>query len=64
MLEISGLTYFNFQHILAKYYRGIALKYNLKLIDQLLLSYKFHGRDIEGIYFLIFASCEPLMFIN
>ena len=27
---------------------------------QPLLPYKFHDRDMEGIYFFIFASCELL----
>ena len=40
------------------------LKYNLKFSDLLLLLYKFHSRDMLGIYFLIFASCEPLMLVN
>ena len=29
-------------------------------LDQLLLPYKFYGRDMSGIYFFIFASCELL----
>ena len=29
-------------------------------LDQSLLSYKFHGSDMWGIYFFIFASCELL----
>ena len=29
-------------------------------MDQLLLPYKFYGRDMYGICFIIFASCEPL----
>ena len=29
-------------------------------MDQLLLPFKFHGMDMLGIYFYIFASCEPL----
>ena len=35
------------------------LKYNWNFLDQLLLPYKFHGSDMWGIYFFIFASCEP-----
>ena len=31
-------------------------------LDQLLHPYKFHGRDMSGILFFIFASCEPLSF--
>ena len=34
--------------------------YNWNIIGQLLLSYEFHGRDISGIYFFNFASCESL----
>ena len=37
------------------------LKYDWKLTDQLLLPYKFNGSDVRGIYFFIFASCEPLI---
>ena len=29
-------------------------------LDQLLYPYKFHGRDMSGILFFIFASCESL----
>ena len=29
-------------------------------LDQLLYPYKFYGRDMSGILFFIFASCEPL----
>ena len=29
--------------------------------NQLLHPYKFHGRDMSGIFFVIFASCEPLI---
>ena len=28
-------------------------------LDQLLHPYKFYGRDMSGILFFIFASCEP-----
>ena len=30
-------------------------------LDQLLHPYKFHGRDMSGILFFIFASCHPLI---
>ena len=30
------------------------------MLDQLIHPYKFHGRDMSGILFFIFASCEPL----
>ena len=33
----------------------------LQLLNQLLYSYKFHGKDMPGILFFIFASCEPLI---
>ena len=36
------------------------LKYNWDFLDLLLLPYKFYGRDMLGIYFFIFASCELL----
>ena len=32
-------------------------------LDQLLHPYKFYGRDMSGILFFIFASCEPLRLI-
>ena len=31
-----------------------------KVYLQLLHPYKFHGRNMSGILFFIFASCEPL----
>ena len=37
------------------------LKYNWNFLDQQLLPYKFYGRDMSGMYFFVFASCEPLM---
>ena len=33
---------------------------NRIFLDQLLHPYKFHGRDMSGILFFNFASCEPL----
>ena len=30
-------------------------------LDQLPHPYKFYGRDMSGILFFIFASCEPLI---
>ena len=34
-------------------------------LDQLLHSYKFHGRDMSGIVlFFIFASCHPLKLLG
>ena len=35
-------------------------KYICNFLDQLLHPYKFHGRDMSGILFFIFASCELL----
>ena len=35
-------------------------KYICNFLDQLLHPYKFYGRDMSGILFFIFASCEPL----
>ena len=35
-------------------------KYICNFLEQLLHPYKFHGRDISGILFFIFASCHPL----
>ena len=32
-------------------------------LDQPLI-YKFHGSNMWGMYFCIFASCEPLIRIN
>ena len=39
----------------------VIFKYNWNFLDQLLVPYKFNGRDMLGMYFIIFASCEPLM---
>ena len=36
------------------------LKYKQNFLDQLLLPSTFCGRDRQGKYFFIFASCEPL----
>ena len=36
------------------------LKYNWDFLHQPLLPYKFHGSDMWGMYFFIFASCELL----
>ena len=33
---------------------NLTYKYNWNLLDQLFLSYKFHGRDMSGIYFFFF----------
>ena len=38
----------------------VILKYICNFLDQLLHPYKFYGRDMPGILFFIFASCEPL----
>ena len=38
----------------------IFFKYICNFLDQLLHPYKFYGRDMSGILFFIFASCEPL----
>ena len=35
-------------------------KYICNFLDQLLHPYKLYGRDMLGILFFIFASCEPL----
>ena len=35
-------------------------KYNWNFLDQLLQPYKFYSKDMLGVYFFIFASCEPL----
>ena len=35
-------------------------KYICNFLDQLLHPYKLYGRDMSGILFFIFASCEPL----
>ena len=36
-------------------------KYSCNFLDQLLHPNKFYGRDMSGILFVIFASCEPLI---
>ena len=38
----------------------IFFKYIRNFLDQLLHPYKFYVRDMSGILFFIFASCEPL----
>ena len=32
----------------------------MNFLDQPLFLYEFNGKDMSGIYFFIFASCEPL----
>ena len=39
----------------------IFFKYNWIFLDQPLLPYKFHSSDMWGMYFFIFASCEPFI---
>ena len=39
-------------------------KYICNFLEQLLHPYKFHGRDMSGILFFIFASCHPLTYID
>ena len=39
----------------------VIFKYTCNFLDQLLHPYKFNGRDMSGILFFIFASCEPLI---
>ena len=39
-------------------------KYICNFLDQPYHLYKFYGRDMSGILFLIFASCEPLSYIK
>ena len=43
--------------------KSLFFKYNWNFFDQLLLPYKFYGRDTVGMLFFIFASCEPLTVI-
>ena len=38
----------------------IIFKYICNFLDPLLHPYKFYGRDVSGILFSIFASCQPL----
>ena len=33
---------------------------NHYFLDQLFLPYKFYGREMQDMYFFIFASCKPL----
>ena len=37
--------------------------YNSNFLDQLPLPYKFYDRDVQWMYFFIFASCEPIIAI-
>ena len=41
----------------------VIFKYFCNFLDQLLHPYKFHGRDMSGILFFIFANCHPLMYM-
>ena len=41
--------------------KSFLVEYNWNFLDQLLLPYKIYGRDMLGIYFFIFASCELLI---
>ena len=43
--------------------KSLFFKYICNFLDQLLYPYKFHGRDMSGILFFIFASCELLIMI-
>ena len=43
---------------------SLFFKYICNFLEQLLHPYKFHGRDMSGILFFIFASCHPLMSID
>ena len=44
--------------------RNFSSIYICNFLDQLLHPYKFYGRDMSGILFFIFASCEPLTVIG
>ena len=53
----------NFQEIaprLTYSQKSYIFKYDCNFLDQLILPYEFYGRGMLGIYFFIFASCEPL----
>ena len=45
-------------HIFTKF---VIFKYICNFLDHVLHPQKFHGRDMSGILFFIFASCEPLI---
>ena len=47
-------------HMFTKWKFYFFLKYNWNFLDQLIVQYKFYGRDMRGIYLFNFASCEPL----
>ena len=58
---IDKLT--NFQEIAPNFtysQKSLFLKYNWNFVDQLLLPHKCYGRDMQGMHFFIFATCEPL----
>ena len=42
--------------------KSFFFKYICNFLDKLLHPCKFYGRDMPGILFFIFASCEPLKF--
>ena len=55
--NIKFSRYYPKFHIFTKM---VIFKYICNFLDRLLHPYKFHGRDMSGILFFIFASCEPL----
>ena len=59
--NIKFLRYFPEFHIFTNI---VIFQVYLQLLDQLPQPYKFYGRDMSGILFFIFASCEPLISHN
>ena len=52
---------FNYLFLSVHINKIVIFKYNWNFLDQLLLPYKSYDRGMLGIYFFIFASCEPLI---
>ena len=75
MCQTCAKEFLNFELQLSSYWQNIKFsqycpkfhiftkivffKYICNFLDQLLHRYKFYGRDMSGILFFIFASCEP-----
>ena len=58
---MKQLQNINFSQNCPKFHKNCNFKIIGYFLDQLLLPYKFYGGDMLGMFFFIFASCEPLM---
>ena len=53
LTKLPQISYIHKNHNFFKYN-------NWNFLDQPFHPYKFHGSDMRGMYFFVFASCEPL----